>query len=254
MSKSCGGIKMNILIVNDDGIASKGIEILTRALLPHGKIYISAPKEEQSGKGQSITITNGLEVEVLPLIPGVSGRIAVLGTPADAARAGIRIFDVEFDLVVSGINNGLNIAHDVLYSGTVGAASEAKLFGINAVAVSALNLDLPYLFDETFNLFNEIIERKFYDFDGILNINFPAIQFEKPVGRMFTKQGRRHYYSDLKKKSDDENFYYLVGTISKFEEDIDSDVWAYNNGFISITPLSLKRTNFDALNLLKRRK
>lgn len=240
---------MNILIVNDDGINSKGLEVLARALAPHGKIYVSAPMTEQSGKSQAITISNTIEVKKMPLIPGALETIAVAGTPADATRVGLSVFNVEFDLVVSGVNNGPNIATDILYSGTVGAAKEAKLYGVNAIAVSAYNLELDYLYDETIKTLDEVIEEKLYDFDGVLNINFPNFHFEKPLGVLHTKQGKRRYHSELVRKNDYEDIYYQKGSINQFDEDKDSDVWAFENGYISITALKLDRTNHDFLNL-----
>lgn len=245
---------MNILIVNDDGIESKGLEILARALAPYGKIYVSAPQSEQSGKSHSITIYQTLEVIEMPLIPGSIGTIAVNGSPSDATRAGLRLFNVDFDLVVSGINNGCNIAKDVLYSGTVAAAMEAKVHGVNAIAVSADALTLDYLYDETIKTLDEIIENKLYDIDGILNVNFPKRTFEKVKGVLITKQGKRYYHSELIRKNQTENHYYLKGSISQFDEEESSDVWAFNNGYTSITPLTLDRTHHEAFNKLSKNK
>lgn len=245
---------MNILIVNDDGIDSPGLEILARALLPHGKIYVSAPMEEQSGKSQAISIVQTLDIKPTKLIPGSLGTIKVDGTPADALRAGLSTFNVEFDLVVSGINNGPNIAHDVLYSGTVGAAMEAKVYGINAIAISADNLDLSYLYDETIKTLDEVIENKYYAFDGIININFPKFVHDKPKGVMFTKQGKRYYHSEFVKKPSTEHTYFLKGSLTKFSEHPTTDVWAYDNGFISITPIMLNRTDLELFNKLQNNK
>ena len=242
---------MNILLVNDDGINSRGLEILARALAPHGKIYVSAPIEEQSGASMQISLGSTLKIEKAPLIPGTMGSIQVYGSPADATRAGLSLFNVEFDLVVSGINDGPNIARDILYSGTVGAAKEAKIYGVNAIAVSANNLDIDYLYDETIKVLDEVIENKYYDFDGVLNINFPNFNFKKPLGVMFTKQGKRYYHSEFIEKTNEEDIYYLRGSLTRFSEDEDSDVYAYENGYISITPLSLNRTDTETLEKLK---
>lgn len=242
---------MNILIVNDDGISSKGLEILARALLPHGKIYVSAPSTEQSGMSQAITFKQTLEIKEADLIPGTLGTIEVNGTPADALRAGLSIFNVEFDLVVSGINNGANIAFDILYSGTVGAALEAKVYGINAIAISADNLELDYLYDETIKTLDEVIENKYYDIDGIININFPKFVYEKPKGVLFTKQGKRYYHSEFVKKTSTDFSYYVKGSLTNFSEENNSDVWAYDNGYISITPVTVDVTNYKALKMLE---
>lgn len=244
---------MNILIVNDDGINSKGLEILARALLPHGKIYVSAPSYEQSGMSQAISIKQSLEIKKAKLIPGSLGTIEINGTPADALRAGLSIFNVEFDLVVSGINNGVNIASDILYSGTVGAAKEAKIYGIPAIAISADNLDLDYLYDETIKTLDEIIENKYYLIDGVLNVNFPKFVHDKPKGVMFTKQGKRYYHSEFSKKPQSVDTYYLRGSITNFSEDENSDVYAYDNGYISITPINIDTTDYETLNKLDKK-
>lgn len=244
---------MNILIVNDDGIESKGIGILARALAPHGKIYVSAPLTEQSGKSQSISLKNKIEIVDVPLVPGSIRSIAVNGTPADATRAGLSLFNVDFDLVVSGINNGPNIAKDVLYSGTVGAAYEAKIYGVDAIAVSADDLELDYLYDEVIKTLDEVIENEYYRFDGILNINFPKYSYEKPLGVQYTVQGQRYYHSEFI-ESKNENIYYHKGSMTQFSEEKNSDVWAYENGYISITPLTINRTDYEMLEKFNKNK
>lgn len=242
---------MNILIVNDDGIDSKGLHILARALAPHGKLYVSAPANQQSGTSHKISLDQTIKIEEAPLVPGTMASIKVHGTPADAVRCGISLFNVEFDLVVSGINDGVNIARDILYSGTVGAAMEGKLYGINAIAVSADHLDLEYLYDETIKTLDEVISNKYYEIPGILNINFPEAQHEKPKGVMFTKQGKRYYHSELAAKTNEENVYYLKGSLTRFSEDIESDVYAYEQGYISITPVIFERTEEKVFNKFK---
>lgn len=245
---------MNILIVNDDGIKSKGLEILARALMPYGKVYVSAPAVEQSAQSHAITLGSTIEIKDVPLIPGTMRSIEVYGSPADAARAGLNLFNVNFGLVVSGINDGVNIAKDILYSGTVGAAKEARIYGVPAIAISADGLDLPYIYDEAIKTLGEIIENKMYEIDGILNVNFPKFTFEKTKGVMFTTQGRRYYHSEFVRKNDREDHYYLKGSINQFQEESHTDVWAYNNGYVSITPLTLDRTDYKVFDKLNKNK
>jgi 5'-nucleotidase len=121
---------MNILVVNDDGYQAEGLGILVRALAPFGNVYVSAPKDHQSAKSHAITIKSRIETFITEPIFGSVATLVVDGMPADATRLGLKVFNVDFDLVVSGINYGMNIAKDVLYSGTVAAALEAKVFGI----------------------------------------------------------------------------------------------------------------------------
>ncbi len=151
---------MNILVVNDDGYQAEGLGILARALAPYGNIYISAPKSHQSAKSHSITIRSKIETFVTEPMYGSKATLVVDGSPADAVRLGLKVFDVDFDLVVSGINCGPNIAKDIYYSGTVSAAYEAKILGVDAIAISSPFTMPQYLYDETIKLFDEILEQK----------------------------------------------------------------------------------------------
>lgn len=242
---------MNILIVNDDGIESEGIEILVRALTPYGRIYVSAPMDQQSAKSHAISINNRIEIRPYDLIPGTMATVAVVGSPADATRVGLKIFNTEFDLVVSGINNGPNIARDVLYSGTVGAAMEAKSHGINAIAFSADTLELDYLYDEVIKTIDEILENKIHEQEsGILNVNFPKQTHLKPKGVKYTILGNRYYHSEFIKDTKNNDIYFVKTSINQFQEHEKSDVRAFEEGFISITPLSLDRTCYNIFNKL----
>ena len=129
---------MNILVVNDDGINSRGLRELVETLTCKGDVYVAAPDGERSGFSRSITL--GRKIHVKPReYRGANGAYAVDGTPVDCAKVGIQFFGeagIEFDIVYSGINLGSNLGRDTNYSGTVGAAIEAALSGIPAVALS----------------------------------------------------------------------------------------------------------------------
>ena len=233
---------MNILVVNDDGYQAEGLGILVRALAPFGNVYVSAPKDHQSAKSQSITIRSRIETFLTEPIFGSTATLVVDGTPADSTRLGLKVFNVDFDLVVSGINYGQNIAKDILYSGTVAAAMEAKILGVDAIAISAHNTKLPYLYDETIKLMDEIIESKLYNFDGILNINFPRESFSRPKGVKITKMGLRYQHAEFV-KSERPDIFHIKSSIINYQEHEDSDVSAFDEGYISITPLTMDRTD-----------
>jgi len=240
---------MNILVVNDDGYKAPGLAILVRALQPFGNIYVSAPKTHQSGKSHAITFLNKIETFFTEPLVGSKETLVVDGTPADATKLGLSLFDIDFDLVVSGINDGVNMAKDVFYSGTVAAALEAKVLGVNAIAISAQHVDLPYLYDETIKLMDEIIETKTYKGDGILNINFPKSTFQKPLGVKITRQGLR-LQTGIYIKSDKPDIYHIKGSVINYQEAEDSDVTAFEEGYISITPLQFDRTNYSRIKKL----
>ncbi|MBU1140899.1 MAG: 5'/3'-nucleotidase SurE [Firmicutes bacterium] len=237
---------MNILVVNDDGYQAEGLGILVRALTPFGNIYVSAPKEHQSAKSHAITIRSRIETFMTEPVFGSNATLVVDGTPADATRLGLKVFNVDFDLVISGINYGQNIATDILYSGTVAAALEAKILGVDAIAISAHNTKLPYLYDETIKLMDEIIESKLYEGPGILNVNFPRDTFAKPLGVKITRMGQRLQHAEFV-KSERPDVYHIKSSIISYQEHPDSDVMAFDEGYISITPLSLDRTDHDRI-------
>jgi 5'-nucleotidase len=233
---------MNILVVNDDGYQAEGLGILVRALAPFGNVYVSAPKDHQSAKSHAITIKSRIETFITEPIFGSTATLVVDGMPADATRLGLKVFNVDFDLVVSGINYGMNIAKDVLYSGTVAAALEAKVLGIDAIAISAPNTKLPYLYDETIKLMDEIIEAKLYEGPGILNINFPKETHARPKGVKITTMGKRMGHAEFV-KSERPDIFHIKSSVINYLESDDSDVKAYDEGYISITPLLIDRTD-----------
>lgn len=237
---------MNILVVNDDGYQAEGLSILVRALSPFGNVYVSAPKDHQSAKSHAITIRSRIETFLTEPIFGSTATLVVDGSPADATRLGLKVFNVDFDLVVSGINYGPNIAKDILYSGTVAAAMEAKILGVDAIAISAPHPKLPYLYDETIKLMDEIMETKLYEFDGILNINFPKESYVRPKGVKITSMGLRLQHAEFV-KSERPDIFHIKSSIISYQEDVESDVLAFEDGFISITPLAIDRTDYKRI-------
>src|SRR5690554_1180166 len=240
---------MNILVVNDDGIDAEGLRILTKAASYHGSVYVSAPKVQQSAKSASITYTGYIDVEEIEPVLGSVRTIVVDGTPADCVRLGVKVFEQEFDLVVSGINDGVNLAIDVQYSGTVAAAFEASIMGLNAIAFSAPDIKLPYIFDETIKILDEIIENKLYLETDILNINYPHASFKKVLGTRITKMGLRIQHSEFI-KTDKPNTYRILGSNIFVKEGQDADMTAFNEGYVSITPLKMDRTDYKKIEKL----
>lgn len=235
---------MNILIVNDDGYNSKGLKILAEALKHHGNIYIAAPREHKSGFSHAITFRKKIKIEYETNIPLAKEILVVDGTPADATRLGLKFFDVEFDCVVSGINEGPNISKDIHYSGTVAAAKEAKILGVPAIAISAHNINSEYIFDETVKIFDEIFQGKTYLGPGILNINFPSKEFSKPKGIKYTKMGKRLWHASFL-KTEKENEFYIQSAVLAFEEEDNTDAKAFEEGYTSITPLIMNQTDIE---------
>ena len=237
---------MRILIANDDGINAIGIDLLAKALMPYHQVMVIAPATEQSAKSNAMTFFTGLKMEK---INREYEAYQVHGTPGDCIRLGLSIFP-DFDLIMTGINNGFNIGNDIYYSGTVAAAMEANLHGIKSIAVSThynnfegiekvLTKTLLDVIDMVNNI-NKVVT---------LNVNFPK-DFDNIKGYRITKAG---VFSDitLAEIKEDGNYHYTTYNFGYDPNDLDIDYVAQDNGYISITPLSLDRTDYEIFEQLK---
>ena len=241
---------MNILVVNDDSINSQGLQVLVNALSYQGKIYVAAPKYEQSACSHKITIIDEIYIEEQFGFFGSAGTIIVDGSPADCVRVAIKKFsEVDFDLVVSGINNGLNLSIDTHYSGTIAAAMEARILGIPALAISAADISKDFLFDETIKIIDEIINTGVYDFDGILNINIPNT---KPKGVVVVPLGFRTFHAEYTLAPSSKTKYFIQHSIIDKKTTYETDSSAIDEGYASVTPLLIDLTNYRQFNKLKR--
>lgn len=247
---------MNILISNDDGVLAPGIQAIAKALKVLGRVVVVAPESERSGFSSALTIDRPLRpIEISPDV------WAVNGTPADCVYLALNgLFDFKFDLVVSGINNGPNLADHILYSGTVGAAMGGRLNHLPSLAISLCGAQVrAYQSVENFKRAAEWV-RDFIQ-DGlpvlpsrhILNINIPDVneilgskvtyQSQctdlKPIIPQVDPRGRQVYWIGLSSSS-------VAVQKSGFEQFI-SDADAVAEGYVSITPIQIDSTNYDVL-------
>ena len=233
---------MRILVTNDDGINSNGLEILVKFAQKFGDVICIAPKEEQSGKSHCIVIKEPFTVEKCDdIVDGVSTYV-VDSTPADCVRIAKYFLLEEFDVVFSGINNGYNLGEDILYSGTVGAASEAILCGKKAIAFSTKRNCFNNITDELEKIYKIIEEKQLLEVHDFWNINI----CDNPLGVKYTSQGVTNfdaYYEQL------ENSYVLSKGGPDLSKDLnlDTDVNAIYHNYISISPLTVDRTNYNIL-------
>ncbi len=243
---------MRYLLTNDDGIYARGLSALYEELSKDAECLIVAPEVEQSAVGHAITIFRPLMVRRA----GKNGQFigyAVAGTPADCVKIGVReLSDGPVDLVVSGINRGANVGINVLYSGTVSAATEGCILGLPSLAVSLdTHRDADYSFAAKF-------ARKMAGFimannhlaGTALNVNIPSLPEEEIKGIAVTRQGRARLMENFDRRTDprDNIYYWLAGeTQLSAEEDADSDASVLRRGMISITPLHYDLTRHDAL-------
>ena len=247
---------MRILISNDDGIQSAGIEALVKALYREHEVIVAAPAGQQSAKAHAITVRDRLYVEEYQPLQDRYGikALAIGGTPADTVKLyieGIIRRDRELmpDLVISGINDGSNLGTDMLYSGTIGAASEGFVQGIDSVAVS-LEYDAEHSFDFVAEQFAGRLPELLGRGSGrkLLNVNFPR-RLSDGYEWIWCRQGVRDYQNAYERQQDEEGrvFYTVGGSPLLTGNTDDTDVMVTDRGNISVTPLQLDKTDFSAL-------
>ena len=233
---------MKICITNDDGIHSEGLLRLVDWAQQLGEVYVYAPKVEQSAKSHAVEIHKAFEAKPAT-VPGAVRAWAVDSTPADCVRFAVLGQHEKFDLVISGVNRGLNIGQDIMYSGTVSAAMEAVALGINGLALSTE----PETFDEAFahldRVWAYICENKLYEKARLWNINIPL----NTTGEMrITRQGGPYYSDDFAPEEND--MYRPMGKeIYQPTENSNYDTdCTLRDRAISISPLTVDRTDWRA--------
>ena len=239
---------MRILITNDDGVNTLGIRLLAEWAKTIGEVTVVAPKVEQSAKSHAIEIVKPIEIKKVPFIDGVTAY-SLDSTPADCVRFGLLGLNEKFDLVLSGINKGVNIGDDIVYSGTIGAVFEAAKLGVKAIAYSSAPDEqeaASKYFDE---IYTYIVKNGLLEENDIYNINIPA----KAKDIRLTYQGSA-YYSDRFRKMDGDMYIQEGEPIPDiFPDDINRDTVAIFKGYISITPLQASRTNMEVYRKLTSR-
>jgi 5'-nucleotidase len=245
--------QIRILVTNDDGIHSKGIIILAKALKVVGDVYVVAPDRERSAIAHSLTLHRPLRVEKIK-----KNFYAVDGTPADCVHLAVNaIVPGRPQLVVSGINKGGNLGDDVTYSGTVSAAFEGTLLGIPSFAVSQVARS-RFKFDTAARFAVRVarfILQKGLPKDTLLNINVPNLDEKEIRSYKITEQGRwAHDGSGVVEKVDPrgKKYYWIGEGPLTFDRKGNTDFEAVSDSYISITPLHLDLTNYASIRELKK--
>ena len=248
------GLMPLILVTNDDGIHSPGLIALSVAMKELGKVFIIAPDRERSAVSHSLTLHRPLKVENLR-----QDVFSIDGTPTDCVILAIsKLLPERPALVASGINRGGNLGGDITYSGTVSGAIEGTLLGIPSFAISLVSGDEPQpIHFETASAFATRVGRSILEKslppDTLLNINVPNDDKSKIRGVKFTRQGKLVYNNAIQEIHDPRGkmHYWLGGSRLNVEHEEDTDVHAVKDGYISITPIHLDLTNYEALNVLR---
>ena len=242
---------MHILLSNDDGYLAEGLTALANALRKHADISVVAPDRNRSAASNSLTLEMPLRAYTAD-----NGFIKVDGTPTDCVHLAITGFlDKEPDMVFAGINHGSNLGDDVLYSGTVAAATEGRFLGLPAVAISLVGSN-PSHFDTAgqvaVTLLKQLINNPLPK-DTILNVNVPDVAIKDLKGYQATRLGQRHKSEPVVKSEDPRGrIIYWVGPPGA-EQDAGpgTDFYAINAGYVSVTPLQIDLTWYERINALK---
>ncbi|MCF7805779.1 MAG: 5'/3'-nucleotidase SurE [Candidatus Marinimicrobia bacterium] len=244
-----------ILVTNDDGINAPGITKLYKSMQEIGDVAVVAPDREMSAAGHAITLSDPLRVTEVRLDDNVTGY-AVNGTPADCVKIAVKaVLDRTPDIVVSGINLGSNTGINVIYSGTVSAATEGVILGIPSVAFSLAtyqDADFNPAGQITQQVVREVLEHGLPD-NTLLNVNIPPIPAGEIKGIVVAKQGKGFYDEKFDKRTDPRNrvYYWMSGERRAMEEDDDSDERMVREGYVSVTPVYYDLTHYEYLTRLK---
>lgn len=242
-----------ILVCNDDGIFSNGIKALADVADEFGDVEIIAPDRQQSAVGHSITISTPLRARAFRIDNRFNGQ-AVSGTPADSVKlAHNQLLKRKPDLVVSGINHGSNAGINILYSGTVSAATEGTILGYPSIAVSCTD------FDEDADLSGcKDAARKVIGY--VLNHGLPkgvTLNLNAPSGPLkgikWFRQANSRYVEEFEGRIDPHNrsYYWMTGKFQLLDEDENNDISAIEKGFASLTPIQYDLTAYSLLDDLR---
>ena len=247
---------MRFLLTNDDGIYAKGLSALYQELSKEADCLIVAPETEQSAVGHAITISRPLMVRRATKNDKFLGY-AVCGTPADCVKLGItELSNKPVDMVVSGINRGGNAGINVLYSGTMSAATEGAILDVPALAVSLdthKEADFTYAAKFARKMTRLILNNPEQLKGSAINVNIPCIPREKIKGVVVVRQAQSNIVETFEKRVDPrENIYYwFAGESQSARKQKDTDVGALAAGYITITPIHYDLTRYDLLDSLK---
>ncbi len=243
---------MKILASNDDGVHARGLRTLVEHIQVDHEVVTVAPDRNRSGASNSLTLDAPLRTRRLG-----DNVHSVSGTPTDCVHLAITgLLDFNPDMVVSGINHGANLGDDVLYSGTVAAAMEGRFLGLPAVAISMTGQP-PFLFDTAAQVAVELISRLAshkLPSDTILNVNVPNVPYADVRGFRVCRLGHRHKAEAVIKEKDPRGhpIYWIGPAGEQADSGPGTDFDAIDQGYVSITPLTVDLTQRERLDTLAR--
>lgn len=247
---------MRILVANDDGIRSEGIAVLERvARTMSDDVWVVAPEEEQSGAGHSLSLHTPIRMRKVD-----ERHFAVRGTPTDAVLMAVLeiIGDNKPDLLLSGINHGVNLAEDVTYSGTIAAAMEGTLLDIPSIALSTrITPGAPIEWDAAEHYAKQLVPQLVeagWPKGNLINVNFPGLPKGQVKGVKICPQGRRKIGEKLVRREDPKGHpYFWIGGpgTEPYDDYPAADYMQCFDGYVTVTPLNLDLTDYRALETLR---
>ncbi len=245
-----------ILVTNDDGINAPGIRTLVSVMHEIGEVFVVAPDRPQSGMGHAITINSTLRIQKISL-DGKHTEYSCSGTPVDCVKMAInKLMPRKPDLIVSGINHGSNSSINVIYSGTMSAAVEGAIEDIPSIGFSLCNHSIDADFSATRKYVKSICKKMLAESlpSGVcLNVNFPDVKAELIAGIKVCRQAKAMWVEDLEERHDPSGkpYYWLTGYFKDQDHKEDTDEWALKNNFISIVPVHIDFTAYQAIEKIK---
>ncbi|MBV6404483.1 MAG: 5'/3'-nucleotidase SurE [Flavobacteriales bacterium] len=242
-----------ILVTNDDGIFAPGIRALVEEVRAFGRVMVVAPDKPQSAMGHAITIHSFLRLNTVAYLDDLEAW-SCSGTPVDCVKLAIYklLEGRKPDLLVSGINHGANISINVLYSGTMSAAVEGAMEGVPSIGFSLMDHSMEADFGPVRPVVRRVVDnvlRHGLAHGSCLNVNVPRTRGEGLRGMRVCRQARANWNDAFETRHDPggREYYWLKGEFNNGDHGEDTDVWAVNNGFVSIVPTQFDMTAHHAI-------
>jgi 5'-nucleotidase len=246
---------MRILLTNDDGVYAPGLFALHQALISEHELHVVAPESEMSAVGHAITLSSPLRVQEVHKNGSFFGY-AVTGTPADCVKIAMQeLLERSPDIILSGINLGANVGVNILYSGTVSAATEGAFLGVRSAAISLntrQNPDFRFAAEFSKELIGFMVKNGLRE-GTALNVNIPAVPIEEIKGVCVARQGISRFEERFERRSDPRGnvYYWLSGETPSGNGNPDIDSVALKENNITITPIHYDLTCVEELDRLK---
>ena len=236
-----------ILLVNDDGIFSPGLRFLISICKKIARVCVVAPDKERSGRSHAITVDEKISFKKIKVTEMYS-EFSCSGTPVDCVKLAInKLCKKRPDLCISGINHGANYSISTLYSATVHSAIEGTILGVNSLAISHLNYSNKVDMS-SYQFFLSLLIRYFLKKKikkGVtLNINLPDISYDKTKGVKLCRQGKGKWVEKIT-TSNKHSECIITGHFEAEENNVNTDIWALDNSYISLVPIQVDMTNYD---------